>query len=256
LAPQVAQHLKMLTPLYISQEGLPITKPSFYSKITADQLKHVFRSATSTEIPLLNKRVEILNEAGGILTDHFQGSFSVMIKKCHHSAKRLLELITTTLKGFQDEGIFNNQRVSFYKRAQIVIADVWACFEGKTWGQFDDIEAITMFADYKVPQALLHLGVLEYSEELMAKLKRGELIPPGDRLEMEIRGNSIWSIEKIYQMVLNKAKKDSKFCSMPKHELTKCFNSIIIDFYLWDFAKEKVETVTDLPCHKTRTIFY
>ena len=39
--------------------------------------------------------------------------------------------------------------VKFYKRAQILIADLWACFEGKGYGQFHDIDTLTMFADYR-----------------------------------------------------------------------------------------------------------
>jgi hypothetical protein len=38
------------------------------------------------------------------------------------------------------------------KRAQILIADVWACFNGEAYGAFADIDTITMFADYRVPQ--------------------------------------------------------------------------------------------------------
>lgn len=39
--------------------------------------------------------------------------------------------------------------VSFYKRAQILVGDVWACFKGKDLGSFSDIDAVTMFADYR-----------------------------------------------------------------------------------------------------------
>ena len=39
--------------------------------------------------------------------------------------------------------------VAFYKRAQILIADVWACCEGEGLGAFTDIDDITMFADYR-----------------------------------------------------------------------------------------------------------
>jgi len=39
--------------------------------------------------------------------------------------------------------------VSFYKRAQIVVADIWNCFDGKGLGAFRDIDAVTMFADYR-----------------------------------------------------------------------------------------------------------
>ena len=39
--------------------------------------------------------------------------------------------------------------VAIYKRVQILVADIWACFEGKGYGAFSDIESITMFADYR-----------------------------------------------------------------------------------------------------------
>lgn len=39
--------------------------------------------------------------------------------------------------------------VRFWKRVQILAADVWACFEGQGLGTFNDIDHITMFADYR-----------------------------------------------------------------------------------------------------------
>lgn len=39
--------------------------------------------------------------------------------------------------------------VSLYKRAQILVADIWACFEGQGHGRFADIDTLTMFADYR-----------------------------------------------------------------------------------------------------------
>jgi hypothetical protein len=43
-----------------------------------------------------------------------------------------------------------NESVKFYKRAQILVADLWACFEGKSYGEFHDLnEYVTMFADYR-----------------------------------------------------------------------------------------------------------
>jgi hypothetical protein len=39
--------------------------------------------------------------------------------------------------------------VAIYKRAQILIGDIWACFRGQGLGQFNDIDTITMFADYR-----------------------------------------------------------------------------------------------------------
>jgi hypothetical protein len=36
--------------------------------------------------------------------------------------------------------------VRLYKRAQILVADLWACFNGEEFGEFHDIDKITMFA--------------------------------------------------------------------------------------------------------------
>lgn len=39
--------------------------------------------------------------------------------------------------------------VTFYKRAQILIADLWLAFKGKSYGHFEDIDSLTAFADYR-----------------------------------------------------------------------------------------------------------
>ena len=49
---------------------IPITTPEFWTKeeeCTEDLLKHVFRSATEEEIPLLKERLQCLQEAGRVL---------------------------------------------------------------------------------------------------------------------------------------------------------------------------------------------
>lgn len=45
--------------------------------------------------------------------------------------------------------------------------------EGKGDGCFEDISSITMFADYRLPQILVYLGALKYSDELLKKLLEG-----------------------------------------------------------------------------------
>ena len=39
--------------------------------------------------------------------------------------------------------------VAFLKRAQIFVADVWSRFGGTGYGEFIDIDTLTMFADYR-----------------------------------------------------------------------------------------------------------
>lgn len=50
--------------------GIPITTPDFWvneAECTDEVLRHVFRSATNEEIPLLEERVQCLREAGDVL---------------------------------------------------------------------------------------------------------------------------------------------------------------------------------------------
>ena len=58
----------------------------------------------------------------------------------------LVNLITDYFPSFRDEAQFEGSTVHFYKRAQILVADLWACFEGEDYGQFFDIDKLTMFA--------------------------------------------------------------------------------------------------------------
>jgi len=64
--------------------------------------------------------------------------------------------------------------VAILKRAQILVADVWACCGGRGLGEFNDIDEITAFADYRIPQSLVWLGVLEYSDSLLETLRKSK----------------------------------------------------------------------------------
>ena len=106
---------------------------------------------------------------------------------------------------------------------------------------------ITMFADYRVPQILNYLGILEYSDHLWDLLKQNPYLEHNSVLEMEIRGCSIYSVELLKKDILELMKKENK---------QYLINSIILDFYLWDAAKDKKDQISFVPIHKTKSIFY
>lgn len=70
--------------------------------------------------------------------------------------------------------LFQGKRISLYKRAQILVADFWGVMEARGEGDIIDMDWLTMFADYRVPQVLVYLGALRYSDALMQALKKGE----------------------------------------------------------------------------------
>ena len=149
----------------------------------------------------------------------------------------------------RDVAEYNGKKVAIFKRVQILIADIWACFEGRGYGEFHDIDTITMFADYRIPQALLHFGALEYSEELKDYLRKDHLMNSGDRYELEIRGCSIWATE-----LINKETRSL----LDAHPETKgmLLNAILIDHFLWDYRRVHNDEMLDIPLHKIRCIYY
>ncbi len=189
------------------------------------------------------------------------------IAKANGSAFDLISIIYDNFPSFRDEGIYNGKpgniagktnelskliqsTVTFLKRAQILVADLWGCFEGESYGRFKDIEKLTMFADYRIPQVLHYFGVLQYSEELSRQLRSQHLLENGSTEEMEIRGASIHAVELIRGKMVELASR-STASSVPVP------NSIQIDFYLWGFRRDNA-TEIDIksPYHKVRSIFY
>ncbi|KAL4803849.1 hypothetical protein BDV18DRAFT_144548 [Aspergillus unguis] len=181
-------------------EGIEITNPEFWAdeeECTEELIRHVFRSATDEEMPLLKERLDCLREAGRILCADFDGRFTNCIYSANHSAAALVNLLAESFPCFRDEAIFNGRRVRLYKRAQILVADLWACFDGEGYGDFQDIDKITMFADYRIPQMLHYLGCLMYSPPLESRIRRHEELSSGSNYEIELRATSIWCVELI-----------------------------------------------------------
>ncbi|GJJ69950.1 hypothetical protein EMPS_02299 [Entomortierella parvispora] len=252
------------------EEGIPITTPSFFAseeKLPDKEIERIFRSDTKEQVPLLQERIRVIREAGRVLLEKFDGRFTNCIAQANGSALKLVELVTSNFSSFRDEATFCGRKVQIFKRAQILVADLWACFQDKDYGHFKDIDEITMFADYRVPQALYHFHCLHYSPELLLILDRGELLPNGSELEVEIRGNSIWAVELIRrrilelieQEVIEKQKQLSGDDDAPLPKMMKV-NAILIDFFIWDFAKAAQLDLTlgqrPVKVHRTRSVFY
>ncbi|KAG0202863.1 hypothetical protein BGX28_004739 [Mortierella sp. GBA30] len=251
------------------EEGIPITTPAFFAsedQLPDAEIERIFRSDTKEPIPLLQDRIRVIREAGKVLMEKFGGNFGNCIAQAEGSALKLVDILTSNFSSFRDEAEFCGRKVQIFKRAQILVADLWACFQNESYGKFIDIDEITMFADYRVPQALYHFHCLQYSPELLLILDRGEMLPNGSPLEVEIRGNSIWAVELIRRRILELIEEEhvqsSKKGLTEGNQLPKMMtvNAILIDFFIWDFAKAAQLDLTlgqrPVKVHRTRSIYY
>jgi len=233
---------------YALPADIPITSSDFWQnedECTEEVLSHVFRSCTDEPIPMFAERISCLREAGHVLYERYQCNFTNCIAVANHSAAGLVNLLARDFPCFRDEVRFENRKsIRLLKRAQIVVADLWACFDGANYGEFYDIDKITMFADYRIPQILNSLGCLQYSPPLEHTIRQKKVIESGHTWEIQIRGCSLWCVELIRRHILRQHR-DAKV------------NAILIDFFLYDTMKEREKEGREaLPHHRTRSIWY
>lgn len=222
------------------EEGVPVISAEWMASADMEHVRRVFRGIEEgVDIPLLDKRLEHINQTGRVLLDKFGGQFAEAVKSCSGSAVDLVELLVENFPSFRDIHSWNGQEVRILKRAQITAVDMYGSFGGRDLGCFSDMERLTVFADYKIPQVMRALGMLEYAPELAARVDSQELLPSGSREEMEIRVGMIWAAEEL--------RRGLEKLGAPKLSLE-------LDWFLWNLGQEPLPG--EKPYHRTRTVFY
>ncbi|TMW55666.1 hypothetical protein Poli38472_010548 [Pythium oligandrum] len=191
--------------------------------------------------PQLEERQRKVQEVGQVLKHCFDGLALNLIKQANYSAAEAVRLILAYFPGFRDHTVYKGEQLHFYKRAQILVGDVWAAYGRRTSGlvSFTDIHKLTMFADYRVPQVLRPEGVLVYSSELAAIVDTKQEIPSGSEMESEIRAATIQAVEQIHAQMRAQG-----------HEL----KVIELDWFLWQIGEDNKDALQ--PHHRTLSVYY
>uniref|UniRef100_A0A2K6W0D4 Queuosine 5'-phosphate N-glycosylase/hydrolase n=1 Tax=Onchocerca volvulus TaxID=6282 RepID=A0A2K6W0D4_ONCVO len=230
------------------EKNIPITSSSYMENVTPDDVRKIFKTDDGSEIPLLQERVNVLNEAGRILNQKFDGNFYNCILKCNKSAVKLMKDVVENFESYRDFATYKGQKISFLKRAQILVSDIYLCMRKvDDVCNFHDIHELTMFPDYRVPQVLHFLDVLKYSSTLMKQLDGKELLQNGSEYEVEIRGFSIKACDDIVKVIRQKITdvNDTKY------------NAAYVDNFLWLYRRKNAKRIEEtVPFHRTRCIYY
>lgn len=136
--------------IYKSYWSLPATlnkskflvDPKFYSKINLKEFDQIF----NPKIPLKFERIKLMNDAGTVLLQKYNGTFKNFLESTGTlDAWHFINRLIIEFPSFRD---FNEENsVWFLKRAQILVADLWAASEGKLFSE--SINDLTIFADYR-----------------------------------------------------------------------------------------------------------
>ena len=219
------------------EAGIPLTDASFLASLTLQLLDDML-SGTGV-LQLAEERLRNLKEMGRVLLDQYNGRASELVAAAGGSAISLMRRLAADFSSFCDQATYQGQKVFFYKRAQLFAADLHGALGGKGLGSFKDIEQLTAFADYKLPQVLRHVGIFDYAASLSEKVDRMIYLEPGSEEEVEVRASTIWAVE----LIRKELKEKGKNLTAPE-----------IDWTLWNLGQD--DAFRAKPYHRTVTIFY
>ena len=219
------------------EEGRPVTDGSYLANLSEEELACVLRG--NVRIPMFGERLQILREVGDRLVREYGGRPANVIRVARNSAPELVKILVGTFSSFDDTAELDGCRVKFHKRAQLAAAMLCQRFGGNGWGALEGLERLTVYADYKLPQALRRLGILRYSEDLGAKVDGQTELPAGSREEVEIRIATVWAGELLRRRLAMRFDR---------------INATHVDYYLWSQGQRRCSA--DRPYHRTRTIYY
>lgn len=203
-----------------------------FSNITKDEFREILKG--NIEIPLFEERYKITTNVSRIVNEKMNGNFYEFIKNITTDTE-LIEVIVNYFQNFKDERTYNDKQIYLYKLAQLLTSDILHIRELRESIKVDYSHLVGC-ADYKIPQVMRGLGILEYSSDLADIIDNRKEIEINSKYEVEIRANMLVVIDLI------KKKLENKVCS------------IDINDYIWSQGRNK--TIKLKPYHLTRNTNY
>jgi hypothetical protein len=218
------------------ERGDPLLDPHWLQQASRPALRDLLGG--SGELPLLEERAAALRQLGALLLERYAGQAVNLVAAAGGSAGALARRVVAELPSFDDRASYQGAPVCFFKRAQILCSDLYGAYAGRGPGAFADLDALTAFADYKLPQLLREFGVLTYEPALAARVDGLQELAPGSEAEVEIRASTVVAVERLRQALEERGRRLAAF---------------ELDWYLWELSQQ---TAWRHPYHRTRTIFY
>lgn len=177
------------------EHGAPSAE--WLAEVTTEECGALFRQPPMSEaMTLMAHFAEAWNQLGRLLLERYDSSATALVEDAEHSADRLVGILRA-LPYFEDRRTYRDIDVAFYKRAQIMAADLDLALGGQGPGSFDDLDRLTIFADNLVPHVLRVDGILALDPDLAAHIDAGLLLDEGSEAEVELRACAVDAVEQL-----------------------------------------------------------
>ena len=221
--------------------GMPFLDGHYLAKVSRAELDQVF--AGNIEMPMLDQKLEVLHQVGGLLAEKYDGRFHNFVRCCsprvYDNGNGLVDRLVKEFPRFNDVSMLDGHEIKFYKLAQLGVWMLYATLHASGKFRLDDPQTMTTFADYIVPAALRLHGITSYAEDLENAINSHQLIPRDFRWEVEIRAQCIYATALLTEEI-NKLRPPELQVIIPQ-----------VDARFWTHFH-----TTTWPHHLTQTIMY
>ena len=170
-----------------------------FSNVSFKEFSNILKG--NVDITFLKERYNKIVSICNVVNEKMNGNFYNYIKEINKDTE-LFKIIINNFSNFCDERDYDNEKIYFYKLAQLLTSDILHIKELIN-GTKVDYSHLVGCADYKIPQTLRALGILEYNEELSQIVDNKEIIDKNSKYEVEIRANMIAVISYINSNLKN-----------------------------------------------------
>lgn len=153
----------------------------------------------NVEIPLLKERYNIIVNIAKIVNKNMNGNFYSYIKNMDND-KDIFNVIIDNFSSFQDIRKYKGHTIYFYKLAQLLTSDILHVIERKE-NRKVNYSNLVGCTDYKIPQVLEGVGILEYDDTLSLLLDSKTEMEENSEYEVEIRASMLVVINYIYERI-------------------------------------------------------
>ena len=161
----------------------PCTRPDLgsFSELGSAQASRLF--AGRGVLQMVPERGVRIARVATALRERWGGSALHLVEEAGWDGPAVVEMLATTIPGYEDEAAVGVHRLRFRKLAYLA-SSLMASRSSRPWVGLD---SFPVYPDYMLPRVLRHLGVLRYSPRLSRAVDSRTEIPRHSPEEVAIR---------------------------------------------------------------------
>lgn len=206
-----------------------------FAGITPAEARRLF--AGDGELQMISLRGDRLAAVAAALREGWDGAALHLVEEAGWDGPRVVELLASTVPGYEDEARAGGHRLRFRKLAHLAAA----LMSSRSSVGWSGMETFPVYPDYMLPHFLRHLGILRYSPPLSRAVDTRTLIPRHSREEIAIR----WATVRAGRLLVKQLLRMGTPVTGPR-----------LDYFLWSEAVLGSDAESMGEHHRTLTLDY